>query len=62
MAGLYGIGRRKITENLMPMIVLMIIANLISMAIGAGYFRWLTGEWAIRRIGLSGGCPMVRAA
>jgi hypothetical protein len=39
MAGLYCIGRRKITENLLPMIVLMIVANLVSMAVGMGYFR-----------------------
>jgi hypothetical protein len=40
MAGLYCIGRRKITENLLPMIVLMIVANLLSMAVGAGYFQF----------------------
>jgi hypothetical protein len=39
MAGLYFIGRRKITDNLLPMIVLMMVANLVSMAVGAGYFR-----------------------
>jgi hypothetical protein len=39
MAGIYCIGRRKITENLMPMIVLMIVANLVSMAVGAGHFH-----------------------
>jgi hypothetical protein len=39
MAGLYCIGRRKITENLLPMIVLMIVANLVSMAVGAGHFQ-----------------------
>jgi hypothetical protein len=37
MAGVYWIGRRKTSENLMPFIVLMIVANLVSMALGAGY-------------------------
>ncbi len=37
MAGLYSMGRRKVTENLMPMVVLMIVANLVSMTVGAGY-------------------------
>jgi hypothetical protein len=39
MAGIYCIGQRKVTENLLPMIVLMIIANLLSMAVGAGHFQ-----------------------
>ena len=55
MAGLYSIGRRKITENLMPMIVLMIIANLISMAIGVGYF-----QLAHRRMGYTPHRPVRR--
>jgi hypothetical protein len=37
MAGLYMIGRRKLTDNLMPIIVLMIVGNLVSMALAAGY-------------------------
>ena len=37
MAGLYYTGRRKVSENLMPMVVLMIVANLASMTFGAGY-------------------------
>jgi hypothetical protein len=37
MAGLYYVGRRNLRENLMPMIVLMLVANLVSIAVGAGY-------------------------
>jgi hypothetical protein len=37
MAGLYWIGRRDLRENLMPIVGLMIVANLLSMAVSAGY-------------------------
>jgi hypothetical protein len=37
MAGLYYVGRRQLRENMMPMIVLMLVANLVSVAVGAGY-------------------------
>jgi hypothetical protein len=37
MAGLYRIGRKSFRENLMPLVGLMIVANLASMAVGAGY-------------------------
>ena len=47
MAGLYCIGRRKITENLLPVMVLMIVANLLSMAVGAGTFSSLARRWAM---------------
>jgi hypothetical protein len=62
MAGLYCIGRRKITENLLPIIALMIVANLLSMAVGAGYFQlarkkmgYVTREAAWRPPGGPGG-------
>jgi hypothetical protein len=69
MAGLYCIGRRKINENLMPMIVLMIVANLLSMAVGAGYFQharkkmgYVTRESAWRLPGGPGGsCELLAA-
>jgi hypothetical protein len=55
MAGLYSVGRRKTTTNLMPMIVLMIVANLISMAVGAGYF-----QLALRKTGYLAHQPIMR--
>jgi hypothetical protein len=48
MAGVYSVGRRKLSENLMPMIVLMIVANLVSMALGAGYM--LHARRAVRHV------------
>jgi hypothetical protein len=68
MAGLYCIGRRKITENLLPMIVLMIVANLVSMAVGMGYFRvahkrmgYVEQEFQRRPPGVPGGSAEVAA-
>lgn len=40
MAGLYCIGRRNLRENVTPMVVLMLVANLISMAVGSGYLAY----------------------
>jgi hypothetical protein len=37
MAGIYWIGRRKFSDVLMPMIVLMIVGNTLAMAVSAGY-------------------------
>ena len=37
MAGLYMIGCRKVRDDLTPIIVLMIVGNLLSMALAAGY-------------------------
>jgi hypothetical protein len=37
MVGLYLVGRRKVSDNLTPLIALMIVGNLISMALAAGY-------------------------
>jgi len=37
MAGLYCLGRRSLRENMTPIIVLMLVANLVSMCVGAGY-------------------------
>jgi hypothetical protein len=56
MVGLYCIGRRKIPENLLPMIVLMIVANLVSMAVGAGHYRL-----ARKKIGYVGHEPIMRS-
>jgi hypothetical protein len=36
-AGLYCLGRRKARDELVSIIALMIVANLVSMAVGAGY-------------------------
>ena len=41
LAGLDFLGRRKVRDALMPMIVLLIVANLASMAIAAGYFAYM---------------------
>ena len=50
MAGVYCIGRRNIRENVMPMIVLMLVANLISMAVGAGYLAHVRKKVAGRSL------------
>ncbi len=47
MAGLYQVGRRNFRENMMPMIALMIVANLLSMAVGAGYLAHVRGGKAV---------------
>ena len=40
-AGLYSSADARCEMPSMPMIVLMIVANLVSMAVGAGYFAYM---------------------
>jgi hypothetical protein len=44
MAGVFCVGRRSARENVMPVIVLVLVANLVSMAVGAGYLAHLRGK------------------
>jgi hypothetical protein len=52
MAGVYRIRRNKMSYALMPMIVLAIVANLLSMAVAAGYMLHLrrTGRQTTNRM------------